>query len=338
MKIMKINLFKVLILALSLLSTPTFSQSESDTTLLGLPGDNLNLYAVLDLFQKSTTIEEFEKTLNDEKTGINNLDLNLDDKVDFIKVKTEQKDKDFTFILQVDVKEKEIQDVAVILVAKDKNDKVTLQVVGDNDLYGKNYVIEPKAATESVTPNPAYSGTQPVPEKVVVVETVPVVQYVYSPVYVPYYPPYYYGYYPPYYAPYTVVSVHVYHSNTYYHHHGYYGGHNNNTVIIHNQNTYNNYHNNRSSSNTVNQNKASGNYNNASSNRPSTGATATPNSKSPTTNPSNSKASPTTNPSNSKTSPTTNPSNSKASPTSSPSKSNKSSTTKPKRNSPIKRH
>ena len=47
----------------------------------------------LDLFQKSKTIEDFEKSLNEEKTGINNLDLNLDNKVDFIKVVTKQKDK-----------------------------------------------------------------------------------------------------------------------------------------------------------------------------------------------------------------------------------------------------
>jgi hypothetical protein len=87
------------VLASSLLYVPVFPQTGNDTTSLGLPGDNLDLYAVLDLFQKSKTIEEFEKTLNTEKTGINNLDLNLDKKVDFIKVETKQKDKDFTFIL-----------------------------------------------------------------------------------------------------------------------------------------------------------------------------------------------------------------------------------------------
>ena len=74
-----------------LLSQPVFSQAEKDTTaLLGLPGDNLDLYAVLTLFQKSKTIEAFEKSLNDEKTKINNLDLNLDKKVDFIKVVTKK--------------------------------------------------------------------------------------------------------------------------------------------------------------------------------------------------------------------------------------------------------
>jgi len=181
---MKKSILSFLVLAMSLIYFPAFSQTESDTTLLGLPGDNLDLYAVLDLFQKSKTIEEFEKTLNTEKTGINNLDLNLDKKVDFIKVETKQKDKDFTFILQVDVTEKEKQDVAVILVSKDKNDKVTMQIVGDKDLYGKDYVIEPKPAAPAATANPGYTGTEtvvvttPAPTTVVVVESAPIVQYV----------------------------------------------------------------------------------------------------------------------------------------------------------------
>jgi len=229
------SFLSLIVLALCLFCVPVFSQTENDTTLLGLPGDNLDLYAVLDLFQNSKTIEEFEKSLNEEKTGINNLDLNLDTKVDFIKVETKQKDESFTFILQVDVTEKETQDVAVILVDRDKNKKVTLQIVGDEDLYGKNYVVEPKPASAEGTPNPAYTGTQPATATtatttnsasavtdatktattsaaastttVVVVESAPVIQYVYSPVYVPYHPPYYYGFYPPYFGLYTLPSA-----------------------------------------------------------------------------------------------------------------------------------
>src|SRR5512137_2262581 len=199
---MKKNLLSFTVLALCLLCVPVFSQTENDTTLLGLPGDNLDLYAVLDLFQKSKTIEEFEKTLNEEKTGINNLDLDLDNKVDFIKVETKQNGDDFSFILQVDVSSTEKQDVAVILVSKDKDKKVTMQIVGDKDLYGKDYIVEPKTTTTpSVTANPAYVGPEPVTVSVpatttvVIVESAPIVQYVYSPAYVPYTPPYYYGYY-----------------------------------------------------------------------------------------------------------------------------------------------
>ena len=96
----------------------------------------------------------------------------------------------FTFILQVDVTKTETQDVAVILVNKDKNDKVSLQMVGDEELYGKDYVIEPKG-NSSVTANPGYTGADPVTVNVpatttVVVQSAPIVQYVYSPAYVPY--------------------------------------------------------------------------------------------------------------------------------------------------------
>ena len=272
---MKKNLF-LLAVAISFLSQPVFSQATDSTDLLGLPGDNLDLYAVLTLFQKSKTIEAFEKSLNDEKTGINNLDLNLDKKVDFIKVTTKKDGDAFTFILQVDVTKTETQDVALILVNKDKSDKVSIQAVGDEDLYGKDYVIEPKG-NSSITANPGYTGDNPVTVSVpatttVVVQSAPIVQYVYSPAYVPYYPPYYYGYYPPWFGFATVMAVGIYRHNHYHHHGGYYGGHyhgGNNNVIINtgNRNQINHYNNNRNRSTTVSDNRAKGNYGTGSANR-----------------------------------------------------------------------
>jgi hypothetical protein len=272
---MKKRLLPILF-ATVLFSMPAICQAQEDSTkLLGLPGDNLDLYAVLTLFQKSKTIEAFEKSLNEEKTGVNNLDLNLDKKVDFIKVVTTQDGEAFAFILKVDVTKTETQDVAVILLNKDEKEKVSLQIVGDEDLYGKDYVIEPKG-NSSVTPNPAYTGTDPVKEAVpasnaVVVESAPIVQYVYSPVYVPYTPPYYYGYYPPYFAFFTVMAVGIYHSSCYHYHGGYYGGHygGGNTVIINNgnRNNINHYNNSRNTSNTVANNKAKGSYGSGSANR-----------------------------------------------------------------------
>jgi hypothetical protein len=262
-----------LAIVLSLLSQCVFSQSEKDAKELGLPGDNLDLYAVLTLFQKSKTIEEFEKSLNEQKTGINNLDLNLDKKADFITVASKKQGGSFTFILNIAVSKSESQDVAVIIVDKDKNGKVTMQIVGDEALYGKNYVIEPaKTGTPAVTANPAYTGPEPAVSSqsttTVVIETVPIVQYVYSPVYVPYYPPYHYGYYPPYFVPFTVIAVGIYRHNNYYHHSGYYGGHyhGSNTVIIHNNNVYNSYNKTKVKSTTVNHNTTSGKYNTANSN------------------------------------------------------------------------
>ena len=304
-----------LIVALSLFSLPVFSQSDSDTSALGLAGDNLDLYAVLTLFQKSKTIEAFEKSLNDEQTKINNLDLDLNKKIDFIKVTTKKEEKAFTFILQVDVSKTETQDVAIILVNKDKNDKVSIQCVGDEDLYGKDYVIEPKG-NSTVTPNPGYAGDKPVTETVttqqtVVVQQAPIVQYVYSPAYVPYYPPYYYGYYPSWFGFATVMAVGIYRHNHYHYHGGYYGGHyhgGNNNVIINtgNRNQINNYNNNsRNRSTTVANNRNNGNYGNG--NRASTSNRASTNTRPSTSNnsrpsTSNNRASTNTRPSTSNTS------------------------------------
>jgi hypothetical protein len=272
----KLILLHILI-AICFISQPVFSQTANDTASLGMAGDNLDLYAVLNLFQKSKTIEGFEKSLNEEKTKINNLDLNLDKKVDFIKVVTTQKDSSFTFILRVAVSKTDSQDVAIILLSKNKG-KINLQIVGDEDLYGKDYVIEPSPdGTPSITANPAYEGPDPVVVNVpatqtIVVQSAPIVQYVYSPAYVPYYPPYYYGYYPPYFAAFTVMAVGIYRHNNYYHHHGYHGGHygGGNTVIINNGDRVNHYKNNdRSRSNTVSDNRAKGNYGNGNGNRAS---------------------------------------------------------------------
>src|SRR5215203_2280991 len=268
----KLSFFLV---AISLLTIPALSQNDKDTTeALGLPGDNLDLYAVLTLFQKSKTIESFEKSLNDEKEKLNNLDLNLDKKIDFIKVVTNKTGESYQFILQVDVTKTESQDVAVILLDKDKDKKISLQIVGDEELYGKDYVIEPKG-NSAVTPNPGYKGEDPVTvtvpastTTVQVVQSAPIVQYVYSPAYVPYAPPYYYGVYPPWFGFATVMAVGIYRSNHWGYHGGYYGGHyggGNNNVFINtgNRNNINHYNNtNRSRSNTVSDNRAKGNYGN----------------------------------------------------------------------------
>lgn len=271
---MKCNLLFCFVglVVISLYSNTAFCQKDDqaaiDSTLLGLPGDNLDLYAVLDLFQKSKTIEEFEKSLNLESTGINNLDLDLDSKVDFIKVLTKKDGDDFTFILQIDVTKTEKQDVAVIMVSKGKDKKVTMQIIGDKDLYGKDYIVELKESkTAAVTANPGYTGNDtvivsaPASTTTVIVESAPIVQYVYSPAYVPYAPPYYYGYYPPYFAAFSVMAIGIYASNHYYYH-GYGGyGYHGNTTVIHNTNNFNNYNNSRNSSNTVNHNRANGSYN-----------------------------------------------------------------------------
>lgn len=289
---MKNTLISFVIITLSLFNSNAISQTENNEELLGLPGDNLNLYAVLDLFQQSKTVEEFETSLNKEETGVNNLDLNNDGNVDFIKVETKQEGEDFMFILQNPVSEEEIQDIAVISVTKNDEGSVSMQIIGDKDLYGKDYIIEPKTkATPSVTANPGYIGENPVtvnvPEsKVVVVEATPIVQYVYSSAYVPYYPPYYYGYYPPYYVGFRVMAWGMYHHHHYHHHRRYH-----NTVVIHKSHHHTHYSKHtRHKSTSVNNNIKNGNFNSAGKEtRPSgTKNTRPSNNVSKTTQPKNS--------------------------------------------------
>ena len=145
---MKKNLVFILLLAMAL---PAILQAQQNDDKLDLPGDNLNLYAVLKLFQASETLEGFEKKLNEENSEINNLDLNGDNKTDYIKVIDDVDGNVHTIVLQTDVSATEKQDVAVFTVQKDADGKVQVQLIGDEDLYGKNYIIEPNTEDNVTT-------------------------------------------------------------------------------------------------------------------------------------------------------------------------------------------
>jgi len=214
----------------------TLKAQEANDGSLGLPGDNLNLYAVLKLFQESETLEGFEKNLNDKNLQINNLDLDGDENIDYIKVQDNVDGDVHTIVLQIAVTPHENQDVAVITVQRFANNQVQMQLIGDEELYGKNYIIEPNYDTDGVageTPNPGYTGNaQPVNGQTFVVNRTtyfevaawPVVRFIYMPSYVVWYSPWYYGYYPPYWQPWRPHYWHYYYG---YHHNynNYYYGH-----------------------------------------------------------------------------------------------------------------
>ncbi len=202
---------------------------------LNLPGDNLNLFAVMKLFQESETLEGFEKNLNAEDSKINNLDLNGDDKVDYIKVIDYPNGNDHTIVLQVAVNEKENQDVAVFTVSKDADNNVVIQLIGDEALYGKDYIIEPNYADNgqvTETPNPGYNpGTNARGKNVVVKRTTyvevsawPLIRFMFMPSYIAWHSPWYWGYYPSYWSPWHPYYWDYYngyqsHWNNYYYRH-----------------------------------------------------------------------------------------------------------------------
>jgi hypothetical protein len=79
---------------------------------------------------------------------VNNLDLNGDGEVDYVRV-AGKRDKDVhVFILQVPVAEKESQDIAVIELEKTGSENAVLQIVGDEDIYGEQVIVEPDGGGE----------------------------------------------------------------------------------------------------------------------------------------------------------------------------------------------
>ncbi|MDA6069402.1 hypothetical protein NJT12_07200 [Flavobacterium sp. AC] len=265
-------LFLAIVLT-GLFSLPVFSQTDNEPVALGLPGDNLNLYAVLDLFQKSKTLEDFEKALNDPDNKVNNLDLNNDGEIDYIEIESHKEGNTHVIVLQVAVNNSETQDVAVIEVDKDKKNNIHVQAIGDEDLYGKNYIVEP-ANNVSGTPNPGYTGGSTVivnnnttnnyntttsPSYVSAsVSAWPVILFLFSPVYVAYRSPWHWGYYPPYWRPWRPVYYHDYWG---YHGHYYRSPYYRRTAVIRNPRYYNNYASRRNTSVIVRNNRTNGRYN-----------------------------------------------------------------------------
>lgn len=154
-------------------ATGNAQTQPADST--GLPGDNFSLEGALEMFKTAQSPEEFEKMINTENNKVNNLDLNEDGNIDYVKV-IDKKDGDaHAFVLQDAVSETEDQDIAVIELEKSGTSEAVVQIIGDEDIYGQQTIVEP------VEQN---TQAQPVPSHVVVnVWTWPMVRYVYAPSY-----------------------------------------------------------------------------------------------------------------------------------------------------------
>jgi len=100
-----------LFIASLFLGSSVFSAEPYST---GMEGDHLDLNAVMVIFQESESPEDFEKKLNTESTNVNNLDLDGDGEVDYIRIVDNGDSTSHVLTLQVSINENESQDVAVI--------------------------------------------------------------------------------------------------------------------------------------------------------------------------------------------------------------------------------
>ncbi len=155
--------------------------------------EGLDLKAVSELFKNSENPEEFEKALNDPELGINNLDLDENGEVDFIRVVEKVGDDTHVIILQVPLAENEFQDVATIEVEKTSDNGYNMQVHGNEVIYGVDYYVAPTY---------------------VHIHTWPIITWIYRPVYRPYRSVFYFGFYPRWWRPYRPVTINVYRTRT----------------------------------------------------------------------------------------------------------------------------
>lgn len=180
------------------ISINSFAQNREE-----VPGDNFSLEGALEVFKKSASPEEFERLLNLPESEVNNLDLNGDGAIDYIRVINRLEGNIHTFTLQAVISKNEFQDIAVITLEKQLNGQAVLQITGDADIYGIETIIEP---TEEVRVNAGTTTTR----TYVNVWTWPVVRYVYDPFYSPWVSPWYWDYWPYWWNTWRPVSYVVY--------------------------------------------------------------------------------------------------------------------------------
>ena len=135
----------------------------------------LDLHAVAAAFAESRSVQEFEQLLNSPRYMINNLDLNHDGWIDYLRVLETRQGHYHALLIQACLAPSVFQDVAT-LVAEHRANTLYVEVIGDPYLYGYNYIVRPTF-----------------------VKRPPMWDVYGRPTYNPWMSPYFYGYYPSYY-------------------------------------------------------------------------------------------------------------------------------------------
>lgn len=187
---------------LALLISPTIQAQEADADSTGLPGDNFSLQGALDLFKQAKDLESFELALNAEDQHVNNLDLDGDGQVDYIRVVDHRDGDAHAIVMQVAVSKDEAQDVAVIELEKNGRDSAAVQIRGAEDLYGPDVMVEPYTEDDAAAPTKGPAAPALVRVRVWVnVWAWPCVTWIYGPTYVAWASPWHWGFYPRWWRP-----------------------------------------------------------------------------------------------------------------------------------------
>lgn len=185
------------------------SAQDGKDRLEGMAGENFSLEAALDAFKSAASPEDFEKMLNMEDNDINNLDLNEDGNVDYVMVRDDQDGDTHALVIYTAVNEQETQDIAVIGIQKTGDASAELQIIGNDDLYGEDFAVEPYDEKETGGKGgpSVYTDARRI---VVNVWGWPTVRFIYAPIYRPWVSPWRWAVYPTYYRPWRVRPVTVF--------------------------------------------------------------------------------------------------------------------------------
>jgi len=108
-----------------------------------LAGEDFDLESLMGVIETVDDFEALEASINDSTNQLNNLDLDGDGMVDYILIQEEADGDTHVAFLRVAMSETEYQDIATIEMEKLSSTTATFQIVGDVDLYGEDYIIEP---------------------------------------------------------------------------------------------------------------------------------------------------------------------------------------------------
>lgn len=137
---------RVCLMMLAMMMTMAMVRADEQITVAATSkniADNLDLKVVAKLFAEAKNLEEFESMLNNPDSSFCNLDLNGDGQIDYLRVIETGEGNNRLIILQAVLAKDIYQDVASIYVEKDDAGNVTVQVIGNEKVYGREIVIEP---------------------------------------------------------------------------------------------------------------------------------------------------------------------------------------------------
>jgi hypothetical protein len=195
------RLFTFLILISLVISTNVFGQ-DSDST-----GQDFDLDALMGVIETVDDFEALEKAINDSTNEVNILDLNDDGVVDYVLIQEEADGDVHVAFLRIAMAEDEYQDIATIEMEKLSSTTASFQIVGDVDLYGEDYIIEPDDGIVDISDSGVEQGGKGSPSSFdVFAVRVTICVGVYQPGYSVYVSPYGFMVVPVYYHPYRRVA------------------------------------------------------------------------------------------------------------------------------------